>query len=133
MTKRQMMKSAHRIAREIVYAVKNYMIALKLALKEVWRQVKLYDKKRFGTVAIINAAARLTETKREKEAKKYVGDLVPTWIIDKNLSANESYALCAEANPAFKTVHETEKAVLLSAGTEYGTVEFWCPKSVLKK
>ncbi|WP_180895955.1 hypothetical protein [Staphylococcus pseudintermedius] len=44
MKKRHMMKSAHKIAKEIVFLVGDYMIALKLALKEVWRLVKLTTK-----------------------------------------------------------------------------------------
>lgn len=42
-----MMKSAHKIAKMIKHLVGDYMIALKLALKEVWRLVKTYKKKAF--------------------------------------------------------------------------------------
>ncbi|EPQ9603941.1 hypothetical protein ACUYUN_002593 [Staphylococcus pseudintermedius] len=59
MKKRHMMKSAHKIAKEIVFLVGDYMIALKLALKEVWRLVKTYNKKRFTEISIFTTAARL--------------------------------------------------------------------------
>ena len=59
MTKRNMMKAAHAIAQELVDEVGDYQIALSIALKEVWRQVKLYDKKRFGDLAVLTAAQQI--------------------------------------------------------------------------
>lgn len=68
MTKRNMMKTAHAIAQEIVDEVGDYQIALSIALKEVWRQVKLYDKKRFGDVAVLTAAQRChTKTRSQRQ------------------------------------------------------------------
>ena len=56
---------------------------------------------------------------------------IPAWIMQKNLSQNQLYAVRAEGeNP--DVVRETEKAVLVAWFTEYGKVEMWCPKSVLK-
>lgn len=56
---------------------------------------------------------------------------IPEWIINKNLDQNQVYAIRAEGEDA-SLVRETEKAVLVAWFTEYGKVEMWCPKSVLK-
>lgn len=129
MTKKQMMVSAHKIAKQIVKFVGDYMVALSLALKEVWRQVKTYNKKRFGAEAIYSAAARLTYPKVEAKKDQNV-DGVPAWIIRKNLSQNEAYAVLNECSGS-TVIRETEKAVLVSFDTEYGKIEMWSPKSVL--
>lgn len=127
MTKKQMMISAHAIAKQIVEFTENYQIALSLALKEVWRQVKLYNKKRFGVEAIWSAAARIC---RPVEKKDENVDGVPAWIIRKNLGQSEAYAVLNECNGS-SVIRETEKAVLVSFDTNYGVVEMWSPKSVL--
>lgn len=128
MTKKHMMVSAHRIAKEIVKEVGDYMIALKLALKEVWRQVKKYNKKRFGWHAIYSAAGRLCYEKPVYKNENVEG--VPTWIIEKNLSSNEAYAVLNES-PTVSFKRETEKAILVDFHTDYGHIEMWCPKSVM--
>ncbi|MCH4010612.1 hypothetical protein [Furfurilactobacillus sp.] len=66
------MRSAHKIAKEIVDECGDYQIALSFALKEVWRQVKTYDKKRFGDVAIMSAAFKLMTPKQDKN-RNYFG------------------------------------------------------------
>lgn len=127
MKKATLMKSAHRLAHEIVGDYGDYQIALSFALKEVWRQVKLYDKKRFGNVAIITAAQRLTTYKFKKHTDIFG---VPEWIICKNLSQEEAYAVLNECN--FMLVNrETEKAELVAFDTDFGTITMWTPKSVL--
>ena len=124
MKKATLMKSAHRLAKEIAPEFGNYSIALSFALKEVWRQVKLYDKKRFGEVAIISAAARLTTPKK---ADNVFG--VPTWILRENLDQDELYAVSL-ANQ-MEVRRETAKAELVAFDTDYGFVTVWVPKSVL--
>lgn len=124
MKKSTLMKSAHRIAREIETEYGNYSIALSFALKEVWRQVKLYNKKRFGEMAIISAAVRLTAPKIDSVYG------VPTWIIRKNLSQSEYQAVVSVAYDMV-VVRETEKAELVKFETEYGDITMWTPKSVL--
>ena len=56
---------------------------------------------------------------------------IPDWIIRKNLTSNEIWAIEAEGEDA-ELIRETEKAVLVAWFTEYGKVTMWCPKSVLK-
>lgn len=126
MKKAMLMKSAHRIAKEINWKVGNYSIALSIALKEVWRQVKQYDKKRFGEIAIISAAQRLT-TPKVQNTNVYG---VPAWIIRKNLSQEEAYAVMNQSN-SMNVVRETEKAEYVEFDTDFGTVQMWTPKSVL--
>lgn len=125
MSKKQMMKAANKIAKEIVSEVGDYRIAMSLALKEVWRQVKAYDKKRFGEVAILTAAERLTTPKR---ANNVYG--VPAWIITNNLTQSEADAVFTAAE-SLTVVRETEKAELVSFGTKFGSIQMWTPKSVL--
>lgn len=55
---------------------------------------------------------------------------IPEWIINKSLDSNQIYAIRAEGESA-DLIRETEKAVLVSWWTEFGTVQMWCPKSVL--
>lgn len=125
MKKAALMKSAHRLANEIAPEFGNYSIALSFALKEIWRQVKIYDKKRFGDVAIYSAAARLTSPQK---ADNYYG--VPEWILRKNLDQDEYYAVTCESN-SMEVRRETEKAELVAFDTDYGFVTVWIPKSVL--
>lgn len=127
MTKRNMMKAAHAIAKEIVEEVGDYQIALSIALKEVWRQVKLYGKKRFGDVAVLTASQRLVTPKQDRNANIYG---VPVWIIKKNLSQDEASAVLART-AGISIVRETEKAQLVRFDTDFGNVEMWTPKSVL--
>lgn len=130
-----MMTSAHQIAKGIMYVVKDYMIALKLALKEIWRRFKHQGGNLKGGSGFIKCSIRrLTKSKQnEILEKKWIGDLVPNWIVNKNLSMMSAAALLQEAYVEFETIRETEKAVFLKAVTSRGPVEFWCPKSVLKK
>lgn len=127
MTKRNIMKAAHAIAQEIVDEVGDYQIALSIALKEVWRQVKLYDKKRFGDVAVLTAAQRLVTPKRDHNANVYG---VPAWIIMKNLRQDEADAVIGHT-ASISIVRETEKAQLIRFDTDFGHIEMWTPKSVL--
>lgn len=127
MTKRNMMKAAHAIAKEIVEEVGDYQIALSIALKEVWRQVKLYGKKRFGDVAVLTASQRLVTPKQDRNANIYG---VPAWIIKKNLSQDEASAVLSRT-AGISSVRETEKAQLVRFDTDFGNVEMWTPKSVL--
>ncbi|EGQ3505533.1 hypothetical protein [Staphylococcus pseudintermedius] len=128
MKKRHMMKSAHKIAKEIVFLVGDYMIALKLALKEVWRLVKTYNKKRFTEISIFTTAARLG-TKKPENKGRFVGG-VPEWIINKNLTTEEAYAVLNNG-PQVSVTRETEKAVLVDFHTDFGHITMWCPKSVM--
>lgn len=126
MKKATLMKSAHKIAKEIVDEYGDYQIALSFALKEVWRQVKTYDKKRFGDVAIMSAAFKLMTPKQNKN-RNYFG--VPDWILSENLS-NEEYSAMQYAT-SMSVERETLKAELVSFDTDFGNITTWVPKSVL--
>lgn len=120
------MRSAHKIAKEIVDECGDYQIALSFALKEVWRQVKTYDKKRFGDVAIMSAAFKLMTPKQDKN-RNYFG--VPDWILSENLN-NEEYSAMQYAT-SMSVERETLKAELVSFDTDFGNITTWVPKSVL--
>ena len=126
MTKRNMMRYAHQLANLLVKETGDYQIALSFALKEVWRQVKLYDKKRFTKNSIMSAYVRLRHPRRNNQ--NVFG--VPAWIIRKNLTNEEAYAVLNECD-SMKVVRETEKAQLVEFSTNYGLVKMWTPKSVL--
>lgn len=127
MTKRNMMKYAHQLAKLLVEETGDYQIALSFALKEVWRQVKLYDKKRFTKNSIMSAYVRLRHPRRNNNQNVFG---IPTWIIRKNLTNEEAYAVLNECD-SMKVVRETEKAQLVEFSTNYGLVKMWTPKSVL--
>ena len=59
MSKKSLMKQAHKLAKELVEKVGNYMIALKLALKKIWAMVKA-GRKRMSDSAFKNAVYELT-------------------------------------------------------------------------
>jgi hypothetical protein len=128
------MKSAHKIAKGINKVVGNYQISLSIALKEVWRQVKTYNKKRFGSMAIENAIDRLTETKEEKAnySSNYSFGIIPNWLMQKNLTNQQLMALNTATVDDMVVVKETEKAKQFAWTTDFGRVTMWAPKSVLK-
>src|SRR5690625_3068838 len=128
MTKKNMMRYAHQLAKKLVKETENYQIALSFALKEIWRQVKLYDKKRFTKGSIATAYARLRQPRHDNSNDNVYG--VPTWIIRKNLDQNEQYAVINECE-GMSVVRETEKAQLVEYTTNYGKITMWTPKSVL--
>src|SRR5690625_2766390 len=130
MTKRNMMRYAHKIAKGIVGEVGDYQIALSLALKEIWRQVKLYDKKRFTKYSIATACDRIKQPQMKGYGKQEDVFGVPAWIIRKSLSNDEAYAVLNESDN-MNVVRETEKAQLVEFFTNYGKVTMWTPKSVL--
>jgi len=130
MTKRNMMRYAHQLARKLVKDTENYQIALSLALKEIWRQVKLYNKKRFTKFSIATAYDRLVQPQVSGKGQQDDVYGVPAWIIRKNLSQEESYAVLNECG-GLEVVRETEKAQLVEFITSYGKITMWTPKSVL--
>lgn len=54
---------------------------------------------------------------------------IPDWVIEKKLSAGESYAF-RNGDGAF-VKRETEKAYLIANNSDFGQVSFWMPKSWL--
>ena len=133
MTKKHIFTTAHKIAKGIVKEVGNYQLALQMALKEVYRQIKLYDKKRFGINAIESAIYRLgtcQEVKdfdRESEKYKYG---IAKWFFNKEFTTAQRQMLIKIENEVI--VKETEKAYKIAFFTEYGLFEKWIPKSVFK-
>ena len=130
MTKRNMMKYAHKIAKELVKDTKNYQMALSLALKEIWRQVKLYNKKRFTQYSLATAYDRIRQPQMSGKGQQDDVYGVPAWVINNNLDSDESYAVLNECE-GMSVVRETEKAQLVEFVTNYGKVTMWTPKSVL--
>lgn len=133
MTKRHIFKTAHKIAKEIVREVGDYQIALSIALKEIYRQIKLYNKKRFGQEAVYNAIYRLTTSKEERYIINNYTSGIPNWFLTQNLSSQEYYAVQMAGPGDVYQVKETEKAVRLCFIAEgYGTATLWVPKSLYK-
>lgn len=133
MTKKHIFKTAHKIAKGIVKEVGNYQIALQIALKEVYRQVKLYDKKRFGINAIESAIYRLGTSQEDKvfdrESENYIVGIAK-WFVEKEFTSNQRQALVKIEDE--KIIKETEKACKIAFFTGYGFFEKWIPKSVFK-
>ena len=62
MSKKQIMKQAHKLAKKLVEKVGNYMIALKLALKKIWAMAKA-GRKRMSDSAFKGAVCQLPQSK----------------------------------------------------------------------
>ena len=130
MTKKHIFTTAHKIAKGIVKEVGNYQLALQLALKEVYRQVKTYDKKRFGTQAISSAIYNLGTSKEDKafdrESENYRYG-VAKWFFEKEFTTTQRKMLIKIEDEII--VKETEKAYKIAFFTEFGLFEKWIPKS----
>ncbi|HJB78500.1 MAG TPA: hypothetical protein H9767_03315 [Candidatus Nosocomiicoccus stercorigallinarum] len=127
MNKKEMMKAAHKIAKQLVKHTENYGIALSMAMKHVWNIAKI-GVRQINDMGVQSAVANLTKQSQPKVSRNVDG--VPEWIIRKNLNENQAYAVLNENNKTF-VVRETEKAKLFKFDTEYGYIEMWSPKSVL--
>lgn len=132
MSKKQIMKQAHKIAKKIVKEVGNYMVALKLALRKIWAMVKA-GRKRMSDSAFKGAVYELTHKKREYNGPEFFwlgskGILV--WLMDNNLDQTELWGAQLAYN--MYAERETEKAALIVFETDFGNIKMWAPKSVIK-
>lgn len=115
MKKKTIMIEAHKIARKTVQAVGDYMVALKLALKQIWAKVKAGEKIYTGPKFIW--------------FNNQYG--IPEWLLKKNLRS-DIYSFAIDEPEDVEVVRETEKALLLDLVTGFGTYKMWAPKSVVK-
>lgn len=115
MKMKTIMVEAHKIARKNVQAVGDYMVALKLALKQVWAKVKAGEKIYTGPKFIW--------------FNNQYG--IPEWLLKKNLRS-DIYSFAIDEPEDVEVVRETEKALLLDLVTGFGTYKMWAPKSVVK-
>lgn len=130
MSKKSIMKQAHKLAKTLVEKVGDYMIALKLALKKIWAMVKA-GRKRMTQRALRNAYYEMI--RRPYNGPKFFwidGMGVPEWLMQKNLSQAE-YDGARQAYD-IHVRRETEKASLLRFETNFGYIDMWAPKSVIK-
>lgn len=67
--------------------------------------------------------------KTEPVGELSLKDQIPGWVVIDKLNSQEQYGYSVADSVGIK--RETEKAILVSASTEWGRIEFWCPKSVL--
>lgn len=121
MTRKELMISANKIAKEIAPYTNNYSIAMSFALKEVWRQAKHYNKKRFGDMAIANAAYRLTKASHRNNN-------IPDWFLIENCSEQERYVISVSDRHVER---QTTKAIDFKFTSDYGVDYLWVPKSIL--
>lgn len=130
MSKKQIMKQAHKLAKEIVKEVGNYMVALKLALKKIWAMVKA-GRKRMSDSAFKNALYELTHKQYNGPEFFWLGSKgIPVWLMEKNLDQAEMQGAMLAYNMYAK--RETEKAALIVFETDFGNITMWSPKSVIK-
>lgn len=77
----------------------------------------------------LSLKAAWAEAKAPK-AVEFLG--VKSWLLSKNLSANQIYAYnMAMIDDDVRIERETEKAVLVKVSSEWGSFSFWSPKSCL--
>lgn len=132
MSTKSLMKQAHKLAKEIVEKVGDYMIALKLALKKIWAMVKA-GRKRMSDSAFKSAVYELTHQKKEYNGPEFfwLGSKgIPVWLMEKNLDQTELWGAQLAYNMYAK--RETEKAALIVFETDFGNITMWAPKSVVK-
>lgn len=132
MSRRNLMKQAHKLAKKIVEKVGDYMIALKLALKKIWAMAKT-GRKKMSDSAFKNALYELTHEKKEYNGPEFlwVGRQgIPLWLMEKNLDQAEMQGAMLAYNMYAK--RETEKAALIVFETDFGNITMWSPKSVIK-
>lgn len=130
MSKKTLMKQAHKLAKELVEKVGNYMIALKLALKKIWAMVKA-GRKRMSDSAFKSAVYELTHKQYNGPEFFWLGSKgIPVWLMEKNLDQTELWGAQLAYNMYAK--RETEKAALIVFETDFGNITMWAPKSVIK-
>lgn len=130
MSTKSLMKQAHKLAKEIVEKVGDYMIALKLALKKIWAMVKA-GRKRMSDSAFKSAVYELTHKQYNGPEFFWLGSKgLPLWLMEKNLDQTELWGAQLAYNMYAK--RETEKAVLIVFETDFGNITMWAPKSVIK-
>lgn len=130
MSKKQIMKQAHKIAKKIVKAVGNYMVALKLALKKIRAMAKA-GRKRMSDSAFKGVVYELTHKEYNGPEFFWMGRQgVPVWLMEKNLDQAELQGAQLAYNIGVE--RETEKALLLCFETDFGNITMWAPKSVVK-
>nr|DAV65121.1 MAG TPA: hypothetical protein [Caudoviricetes sp.] len=132
MSKKSLMKQAHKLAKELVEKVGNYMIALKLALKKIWAMVKA-GRKRMSDSAFKNAVYELIHQKKEYNGPEFfwLGSKgLPLWLMDNNLDQSEMQGAMLAYN--IYAERYTEKAALIVFETDFGNIKMWAPKSVIK-
>lgn len=132
MSKKNLMKQAHKLAKKIVEKVGDYMIALKLALKKIWVMVKA-GRKKMSDTAFKSAVYELTYQKKDYNGPEFfwLGSKgIPVWLMEKNLDQTELWGAQLAYNIGVE--RETEKALLLCFETDFGNITMWTPKSVVK-
>ncbi len=130
MSTKSLMKQAHKLAKEIVEKVGDYMIALKLALKKIWAMVKA-GRKRMSDSAFKSAVYELTHKQYNGPEFLWLGSKgLPLWLMEKNLDQTELWGAQLAYNMYAK--RETEKAALIVFETDFGNITMWAPKSVIK-
>lgn len=130
MSKKMIMKNAHRIARSINTSIGCYAISYKVALKYVWKSVKTYNKRSFGDMAFDNAVAKIEQaTSLFNDEGRYF-DGIPAWILRKNLNGYDYDAVLSNFLRT-EVIRETEKAIDFRIVTELGSTFCWVPKSII--
>lgn len=130
MTKANIMKTAHKLAKKLVVKTGNYAIALKFALVQIWAMAKA-GRKRMSESAFENAEWNATHKPYNGPAFFWCGRKgVPCWLMKKNLTQAE-YDGAQQACEMYAK-RETAKAVLINFTTDFGNITMWAPKSVVK-
>lgn len=130
MSRKMMFVNAHRITKQIVDSADDYAIAFEFALKFVWGKVKA-GMKRMSQSAQRNAVYTLTHKQYTGPSFFWIGHKgVPDWLMEENLTQSENDG--AHLAYSIRVARETAKAFLLTFVTDYGDIEMWAPRSVVK-
>lgn len=113
--KSEIMKRAWRTYKSQDFNYKKGLWSFAKCLSKAWEAVKAEVKR-----TVIAPAKKAIE----KEIKA-----IADWFIKKKFDQNERYAISLADMTAVK---ETEKAYFIKAVSDFGTISFWCPKSLCK-
>lgn len=109
----EIMKKAWEVYKSQNFNYKKNLWNFAKCLKEAWKAAKAEVRRNSSSV----------EKKETSKEIKAVAD----WFLKKNFDQNERYVISLAD---MKAIKETSKAYFINAVSDFGTISFWCPKSV---
>ena len=109
----EIMKKAWEVYKSQNFNYKKNLWSFAKCLKEAWKAAK-------------EEVRRNSSSVEKKETSKEI-KAVADWFLKKNFDQNERYVISLAD---MKAIKETAKAYFINAVSDFGTISFWCPKSV---
>ncbi len=101
---------------------------LKSIMKRAW-EIKKEHKDNIFSLCLKMAWTEAKAPASKEEVKSYE---IKKWFLEKNFNQNQRYIINLSIISRELTVlSETEKALKFRANSDFGYIDFWCPKSCL--